>query len=387
MTAKIVSSENDYIGVTFCGCTESKNSNYFPEIFIYHDLDVPSAQRMKEIQTFVDNPNLFLEQIGSKDSSTPLPLQHALWTASLTFSTAKMGKNDFQRMWIFTNDDNPLVNDKDNVDKFIVKYKDCLSLNQKIQLWYMNNGTNTFDINLFYNQLVIPPLTNDDVFIDGGNGCFDDLLDTVKRKVFRKRAMARLEFELSEGVSMAIELYCLFQKQRKPPPKWLDKRSNIPLVCETRWIDENTGQVLFPETQIKTYHEYGGEKIWFTKDDMNDIKNFGKPGIKLLGFKPISTLKDYYSLRSPYFIFPNDGDMKGSTKMFCALLRQMHEMKYYALVSMIPRATSSFRLCALLPQVFIHYNTLYYYRLRILKMIHPVECIYFLYHSLMILDS
>lgn len=151
MTAKIISNENDYISVIFCGCNESKNSNYFPEIYVYHDLDVPSAQRIKEIQIFIDEPNKFLDKIGSKDSSNCLPLQHALWTASFTFTQAKMKKNDYQRMWLFTNDDNPYINNQSDISKCIVKYNDCLGLNQKLQIWHMSN--NTFDKNLFYYQV------------------------------------------------------------------------------------------------------------------------------------------------------------------------------------------------------------------------------------------
>jgi len=40
----------------------------------------------------------------------------------------------------------------------------------------------------------------------------------------------------------------------------------------------DTGAVL-DEHQIKTYFPYGGERVFFTKDDMNQIKDFGPPGI------------------------------------------------------------------------------------------------------------
>lgn len=84
---------------------------------------------------------------------------------------------------------------------------------------------------------------------------------------------------------------------------------------------------------------------------MNDIKNFGKPGLKLLGFKPLNYLKDYYNIKSSYFLYPNDYDMKGSSTLFFTLIQEMEKLKYFAIASFIPRSTSTYRLCALLPQV------------------------------------
>ena len=44
----------------------------------------------------------------------------------------------------------------------------------------------------------------------------------------------------------------------------------------------------------------------FKKEEMEAIKQFDSPSIKLMGFKPISSLKNYHNLKSSYFVFPND---------------------------------------------------------------------------------
>lgn len=40
------------------------------------------------------------------------------------------------------------------------------------------------------------------------------------------------------------------------------------------------------DADIGTYYPLGGEKIKFQKEDINKIRNFEEPGMKLIGFKP-----------------------------------------------------------------------------------------------------
>ena len=41
--------------------------------------------------------------------------------------------------------------------------------------------------------------------------------------------------------------------------------------------NKDTGSELLP-TDIKYYQEFGGEKIAFEKEEVDEIKRFGKPG-------------------------------------------------------------------------------------------------------------
>ena len=50
----------------------------------------------------------------------------------------------------------------------------------------------------------------------------------------------------------------------------------------------------------------GNEKILFTKDEIEKIKTFDKPSLKLVGFKPIESLKPYHNIKNSYFICPDD---------------------------------------------------------------------------------
>lgn len=50
-----------------------------------------------------------------------------------------------------------------------------------------------------------------------------------------------------------------------------------------------------------------------SKADINEIKAFEEPGMRLIGFKPSNTLKPYHNYRTSYFVYPDDSHVKGSS--------------------------------------------------------------------------
>ena len=52
--------------------------------------------------------------------------------------------------------------------------------------------------------------------------------------------------------------------------------------------------------------------------------------LRLLGFKPLHCLKDYYTLRPTIFLYPSDEEISGSTCVFIALYRAMLRLQKYA---------------------------------------------------------
>ena len=60
-------------------------------------------------------------------------------------------------------------------------------------------------------------------------------------------------------------------------------------------------------------------KVKFTKDDVVNIKNFDAPGMKLMGFKDRSRIKNYMNIRASYFLYPEDSRIKGSSQVFHSL--------------------------------------------------------------------
>ena len=85
------------------------------------------------------------------------------------------------------------------------------------------------------------------------------------------------------------------------------------------------------------------------KEEVNKIKNFGEPNLKLLGFKPKSFIKPYYNNRSSYFLYPNNKRVINSSKFFDAFIDQLIKSKKVAIVRFIPKSNSRVRFGALFP--------------------------------------
>lgn len=46
------------------------------------------------------------------------------------------------------------------------------------------------------------------------------------------------------------------------------------------------------------------KRVTFEQDEVKTIKRFGTAGMKLIGFKPISSLKPHYYVKPGHFLYP-----------------------------------------------------------------------------------
>ena len=179
-----------------------------------------------------------------------------------------------------------------------------------------------------------------------------DLEDGLRVKEMKKRSVASVPLTIGPDFKMAVKMYSLYRRATKESPQWLDARTNQPLTTETRWICADTGQILDPDQQIRTYHEYGPskERVYFTKDEMKELKTFGNPSLTLMGFKPLERLKSYHQIKPSQFIYPDEERCNGSTLAFNALIQAMTQLKQFAVCRYIFRKVSVPRFVALVAQ-------------------------------------
>ena len=50
----------------------------------------------------------------------------------------------------------------------------------------------------------------------------------------------------------------------------------------------------------------GVVQVVFEKEEVTQMKRFDNPGLVLMGFKPVSTVKPQYNVHNGYFIYPDD---------------------------------------------------------------------------------
>ena len=49
------------------------------------------------------------------------------------------------------------------------------------------------------------------------------------------------------------------------------------------------------------------------RDEVDAIRKFEDPGLFLIGFKPMEKLKIHHHIRPAVFLYPEEGEVKGST--------------------------------------------------------------------------
>jgi ATP-dependent DNA helicase 2 subunit 1 len=178
----------------------------------------------------------------------------------------------------------------------------------------------------------------------------DDIVrDHVKVKEHKKRAMARLNLQIG-GMEIAVQIYKMYQEAKKPSTIFINAVTNEPLKSSTEWLERTTGEAVDLDTQVKTYHPYGGVNVFFTKEEMRQIKGLAPQGLKLMGFKPLRLLRREHAIRGSSFVYPDDGATEGSHLPFAALHAEMLAMQVFAVCRMVARDSTAPRLVALVAQ-------------------------------------
>lgn len=155
-------------------------------------------------------------------------------------------------------------------------------------------------------------------------------------------ANCRINLSLGEGVNVAVGVYATAVVARKPGSIKLYRETNEPVRSKTRMFHTQTGSLLLP-SEIKkslvsgnTFYSapvilfrnllcflicvsvfllqtYGNRQIVMEKDEVDSIKKFEDPGLYLIGFKPMEKLELQHHIRPAAFIYPEEGEVKGST--------------------------------------------------------------------------
>lgn len=100
---------------------------------------------------------------------------------------------------------------------------------------------------------------------------------------------------------------------------------------------------------IKKAYTFGGAQFYFTPEEQKELKNFGPPVLRIIGFKPQSMLKIEHSVKKSTFIYPSEEDYIGSTRVFAALWKKLVKSKIMGVAWYIARANASPLLVAILP--------------------------------------
>ncbi|KAM7371127.1 hypothetical protein PAMP_010619 [Pampus punctatissimus] len=346
-SSKIISSHRDLMALVFYGTEQSKNPrNSFKHVYVYHDLDEPGAKRVQEVDSLRGGKGaqLAADTMGSGETS----LGDALWCCANLYSDIKL-RLSHKRLMIFTCRDEPHGGDSTKDRQARTKASDLKETGVVIDLMHLKKPGG-FDVSLFFCDIISPPEDESELGLQL-EACdkLEDLRRRVRAKEQKKRAQARLNLCLGEGINVAVGIYSTAVSARKPPPIRLYRETNEPVRSKTRTFHTQTGSLLLP-SELKKAQVYGKKQIVMEKDEVDAIKRFEDPGLFLIGFKPMEKLKLHHHIRPAVFLYPEEEEVKGSACLFSALLTKCSEKNVFAVCRCVSRRNYPPRFVALVPQ-------------------------------------
>ncbi|XP_077229513.1 ATP-dependent DNA helicase 2 subunit Ku70-like protein [Tasmannia lanceolata] len=346
LKTQIINRSSDEVAICFFNTREKRNMQNLNGVFVFmvperEYLDRPTARLIKDFSHFEET---FLNEIGSQygiiSGSRENSLYNALWVAQALLRKGS-SKNVDKRMLLFTNEDDPFGSIKgtakaDMMRTTLQRAKDARDLGISIELLPLSRTDEEFNISLFYADLI--GLEGEDIsqFISLAGEKLEDMTTQLRKRMFRKRKVRRITFSIANGLSIELNTYALLRPTLPGAITWLDSVTNLPLKSERSFICADTGALV--QEPAKYFHPYKSENILLSMDELSEIKRVSTGHLRLLGFKPLSCLKDYHNLRPSTFVYPSDEEIVGSTCIFIALHTSMLRLRRFAVAFYVASA-------------------------------------------------
>lgn len=177
----------------------------------------------------------------------------------------------------------------------------------------------------------------------------EELNIRLRRKEFIKKAVGQMDFKITEGNKLGVKIYSLFKKLKKPTSLTLHKDKDTRLTRLMKYVSKDSQEEIEPENLGK-YYALGDEKVVFTNEELEMMKNLTGQEFTLIGFKPKSSLKIYHNTGPSVFVVADDERISNSSKAFDALIKEMNKKDKVAIVKIRLKENSTMRFCALIPQ-------------------------------------
>lgn len=362
MQQRIISNPNDMMGILLFGTekTDLKDGDStFQHCYLLADLDVPSAQDVKCLRDLVENEEE-AEQIlkPAKEGAT---IATVLFCANQIFTT-KAPNFSSRRLFLVTDNDYP-VRVKADKDTAVTRARDLYDLGCTIDLFPISQQDHSFDRSRFYDDLVYPSSPSDPdapsaiasttKAAKSGEGLslLKQLISSINSKATPRRALFSLPLELSPDLKIGVKGYIMIRRQEhvKSCYVWVGGEKPQIVSQSTSHMADDTARVV-EKTELRKAYKFGGDAITFTPDEIVKIRQaFGDPVIRIIGFKPLSSLPIWQNTNKSTFIYPSEGDYIGSTRVFSALHKKLLKAQKMALVWYIARRNAAPVLAGLVP--------------------------------------
>lgn len=177
------------------------------------------------------------------------------------------------------------------------------------------------------------------------------LLSNINSRASPRRALfSNLPFEIGPGLKITIKGYIILKRQEPARSSYIYEAGEKPqLVVGTTSMQADDTARTVEKVEIRKAYKFGGETVTFSPEEMTQIKNFGDPVLRIIGFKPISMLPIWANSRPSTFVYPSEEEVVGSTRVFSALHQKLLKDEKMGIAWYIPRKNATPVLAAVLP--------------------------------------
>ena len=377
MQQRIISDPKSMMGILLYGTAltkfydEDENSRgglSYPGVYLLTDVAVPDAEDVKAIKRLVEGDASESSDI-LKPGESPVSMSNLLFCANQIFTT-RAANFSSRRLFIVTDNDNPHASGKALRSAAAVRAKDLYDLGVVIELFPISSPNHTFDRKLFYDDIIYRSTPRDPdapsynpsalSYTDSGDfksGSRDgitllqSLLSSIASKSTPRRALfSSVPLEIAPGFRISVKGYLLYKRQVPARSCYIYLGSDRPQIVKgsTTQLADDTARTV-EKFEIRKAYTFGGEQVSFTSEEIKELRNFGDPIIRLIGFKPISLLPMWANIKQSTFLYPSEDDFIGSTRVFSALHQTLLKSNLMALSWFIPRRNASPVIAALIP--------------------------------------
>ncbi|PSN73877.1 DNA-dependent protein kinase [Corynespora cassiicola Philippines] len=362
MQQRIISNPNDMMGILLYGTekTDLKDGdNTFQHCYLLSDLDVPSAQDVKQLRDLVENEEGAAELLNPAVDGASIAT--VLFCANQIFTT-KAPNFSSRRLFLVTDNDNP-VKVKQDKETAITRARDLYDLGCTIELFPISRLDHGFDRSKFYDDLVYPtnpsdpdapvaiPSTTKVAKSGDGISLLKQLLSSINSKAAPRRALFSVPMEFGPDLKIGVKGFILIKRQEhvKSCYVWVGGEKAQIVTSSTNRMEDDTARVV-EKGEVRKAYKFGGDAITFTPEQMQQIRNcFGDPLIRIIGFKPFSSVPIWANVNKATFIYPSESDFVGSTRVFSALQQKLLKDNKVGLAWFVARKNSAPVMAALIP--------------------------------------
>lgn len=343
LKSKVFAAPNDMVGILLFGTKQSIGVDNFENLSVLCPVENPNASSIIELESWIEEKADLESKYGASDN---YKISDVLWQSQSLLNNVTAGKVGSKRILLITNEDNPHKNQRHLEALAATKAGDLF--HNQIFLDVLPIGS-SFKMSRFYRDIV-KLADNDTAELLDPASEYEDLLKVTRKRIHKKRSIGKVMLNFGQGLKISVASYNFVQKSYKPSKVRLAKDTNDEVKTQRNFFHPSTGAPLLP-SDIDKFQDYGGKKIKFTQDEVKGIAMLdGNLGMKLIGFKPKSSLKWAQFVRSSSFVYPDEKLIQGSRRLFSALLIKCLERQVVPICSFKARDNSGPSYVALLPQ-------------------------------------